>query len=80
MSPDELKTLISLCWDAASQAQMAGLNYGMFLPIIGTDGQPIMSNVRWTTYQILLQNLVPKREKTETTLYQPTPKEPWQDG
>ena len=74
MNKDELGRLVQTCWEVACNVPMSSVDPGIYR---GYDpqGNPQMNLIRWTTYQLLLANLLPKNNTVEQTV----PKERWQD-
>lgn len=73
----EIEKLVSMCWDVACTTPMDGVPAGMFIAgIVDVSGQPAIHTVRWTTYGMLLNNLLPKHNSFDAPKQ---PKEPWEE-
>lgn len=81
ITAEELKRVVTMCWNVASHAEMEGISDGMNYP--DGENKGLMREVRWTTYRQLLASLAPNYnitvQEVSGDLVCRDPKESWQE-
>ena len=63
----ELKKIISICWDAAGNAQLDGVAEKMWKANPSADSRTDLNEVRWEIFRVLLMQSIPSITVMQST-------------